>query len=318
MESYFNLQGSASLQSLLLFGGIVAGSATQTKTLRFRENTESPMTLVSNNVGPMVTSELLLSTHELFFENSADHSETVCSHRIKYIFKSSSLKYSEVIHYYLYLIEEILVRSSKEAPSLRPEKKQPLPPYKHSRQQLKNQSAAGFVPRGEVSLPFPTGICVLTTKQCSLCGIQSITAADPALPMPGTNQSPLLSLTHTLFLSLSLSLSLSQQRFSGLNSESFKPVLIKIKFRKSFEDHLWFPHYTSWQIPQDDDAVASTNCRLAPASPCSCSCITKQQHLQTSSSFTKQQHLYHPSPQATTLLQLAPALRDHIHSFHPS
>ena len=105
-------------------------------------------------------------------------------------------------------------------------------------------------------------------------------------------------------------------------------VLFKTNSRKSFEDHLWSPHSTFWQILWDNDTAASHTCSqpaaFAPAS-------LSHRQLQTGSSFTKQQapastaalvsaspasptsrHQHQPSPWATTLLGLVPALQGHI------
>ena len=79
-------------------------------------------------------------------------------------------------------------------------------------------------------------------------------------------------------------------------------ALLRSNFRQSFEDYVCSLHYTSWQIPRDDDTAASHTCSQ-PATPshrqlqasfdgtrincCTCSYITKQQHLQNNSSFNK-------------------------------
>ena len=106
------------MKTLVLFQWkcILAISATKSKTPRFRENIESLVTSANNNVEPTFTSEY---TNYFSKEmNSSGRSETVFNHKIKYlIFKRSSSKNNEVFHYYLYLIEELLVRCSTEVPS---------------------------------------------------------------------------------------------------------------------------------------------------------------------------------------------------------
>ena len=82
----------------------------------------------------------------------------------------------------------------------------------------------------EVNVPLPAANkgSALLLLASSRRGIQPITAKDSTQLIPINHQSPL------------------KQLFSELISVSHKLVLLKINFRKSSENHLWFPHDTTF------------------------------------------------------------------------
>ena len=166
-----------------------------------------------------------------------------------------------------------------------------MPPYKHSRQRLKNQERGGrLCLRREVCVPLPATSCRKWNLHWDHQPKQSIW--NPA------NYSHRHSTANVNLNPATAALSF-QQSFSRLTSKS--------PSESFFEDYLWSPHYTTWQILRDDDASASRTCSQ-PASPVPA--LPNRSQLQTSSGITKQQAT--ASPDA---LILTPPSSEHLH--HP-
>ena len=154
-------------------------------------------------------------------------------HRMKYISKSSSSKYNEVFHYYLYLRNFLCTETFHLAQQCGSSQcninsmQQPKEPGREVGS-VSSPSSIEFAssPPNQVA---ECGVCILTTSPSRGHKIQQIIALDPAPP------------TRPIIAAISF-----KQLFSRLTSESLQfNYFSKSKLQKLFWDLFWSPHYTS-------------------------------------------------------------------------